>query len=60
MDGDVSMKITDVSGKVIHTEHFNASNTPVKRIATSEFAKGFYVVSLQNNNVVITKKLIVY
>ena len=58
--GNISMKITDINGKIIQTEQLQINNNFVKRIETNAFAKGIYFIYLQNKDVVETKKLIVY
>jgi hypothetical protein len=60
IEGVVSMKITDVGGKIIQTEQFHVNENTVKHIEVSHFAKGIYFIHLQNNNVVQTQKLTVY
>jgi len=58
--GIVSMKITDINGKIIRAEQFQVNDSAVKRIETNVFAKGIYFIHLQNKDVVETRKLIVY
>ncbi len=60
IEGNISMKIVDISGKIIRAEQFYVNNNTVKQIETATFAKGIYFIHLQNNNRSQTQKLIVY
>lgn len=60
IEGNISLRILDVNGKVIQSEQFHVTNNTVKQIKTSLFAKGMYFVQLQNNNTTQIQKLIIY
>jgi hypothetical protein len=59
-EGNVSMTIIDINGKIIQQEQFEAKNETVKRIETAHFSKGVYFIRLQGNNRNQTRKLIIY
>jgi hypothetical protein len=60
IEGTISLKITDAAGKLMQTEQFNVNSNTLKPISVNGFAKGVYFIHLQNDNTILTQKLIVY
>jgi hypothetical protein len=50
------IEISDISGKIIHTEKFESGNGI---ISTEKFASGFYTVKISNGKFMQTKKLVI-
>ena len=59
LSGNMSLYLFDISGKVIYTESFYASESMVKSINVGSFAKGLYFIRLQNGTENLTQKLII-
>jgi hypothetical protein len=60
LQGKTSIRISDISGKVLHFEELDITGTNnIFKFYTSEYAKGFYLISIVNNSQTINKKFIV-
>jgi hypothetical protein len=58
--GNATLTITSMDGKVLFTESFEATTSPVlRKMDISGFAKGIYLVQLKTGNKVITDKMVV-
>jgi hypothetical protein len=57
--GNVSLEITDISGKAVMTDNFYAHNQTIKNVDVNNLGKGIYFVHLQAKNSVIMQKLVV-
>ena len=60
ISGNISMKISDINGKILQSEDFELNDNGIKKISAASFSKGVYFIHLQNNNGTQTQKLIVY
>ena len=59
LSGNTSLYLFDISGKIIYTESFYASENMIKSINVSAFAQGIYFIRLQNDREHLTQKLII-
>lgn len=60
LQGKTSILISDISGKILYIEEINITKTnDIFKFYTSEYVKGFYLISIINNSQTINKKLIV-
>ncbi|MDR2410344.1 MAG: T9SS type A sorting domain-containing protein [Bacteroidales bacterium] len=59
-EGNVSMSIVDVNGRIIRQEQFYVKDNTMKRIETNSFSKGIYFIYLQSDKTIQTQKLIIY
>jgi len=57
--GNVSMTLTDLTGKVIATRSYNVTGKTQLPIKVNNLAKGTYIVTIQTNGVSSQKKLVV-
>ena len=59
LDGETTLRIVDLSGRVVYTEQFNAANNFMREVNTSAFASGVYLVKIDNKQTSYTSKLVV-
>jgi hypothetical protein len=68
-DGNVNIKfnntsssilttITDLSGKQVFSQQYNNQGEQIQQIDVSAFAKGLYIISIENETSKLSKKLI--
>lgn len=69
-DGNVNIKfnntsssilttITDLSGKQVFSQQYNNQGEQIQQIDVSDFAKGLYIISIENETSKLSKKLII-
>jgi len=60
INGKTSVRISDLSGKILYTEEINTiESNQLLKFSISDYAKGFYFITIVNNENTIVKKLIV-
>ncbi|MDR1653357.1 MAG: PKD domain-containing protein, partial [Prevotellaceae bacterium] len=60
MEGNISLKITDLSGKTLMTKQFTVNNNIVEKVDISVLKQGIYFISVENKDFSKTQKLTVY
>ncbi|MFA7401132.1 MAG: T9SS type A sorting domain-containing protein, partial [Bacteroidales bacterium] len=58
--GNTNIRITDVSGKILHNEVYNINEIQYTlKLDISKYPKGFYFITINNNDQTVIKKLII-
>ncbi|KAF0129526.1 MAG: hypothetical protein FD155_2449 [Bacteroidetes bacterium] len=55
---DLSLKVTDITGKVVYSEDFTISDTHLKQLSVDHFSKGIYFIQVSDGIKTVHHKLI--
>jgi hypothetical protein len=59
VSGQVAVRVTDVSGRVVYNDRFENPGTSPIHIAASDLADGVYMVSIVTGETVLNRKLLI-
>lgn len=60
-EGPTTVMLTNANGGVVETINVNieSNSTPIIRVNTSDYAQGVYMITARNNDVIVTKRVVI-
>ena len=57
--GSTTVSLVDIRGRKVYQNNFNSENIIRSEIKTSNFAKGIYILNIEQGNKILNKKVII-